>query len=373
MKQTTSLINLQRNRHRRNRSSRSRSSHRRSSIRIKNHKKHRYTKKKYQPSINNKLITLKTLVSKTINTKECNVRSLLSMYNKLDTLKLYVNNGCYSFTDPVVINFLLYNLSANKHININKLITPKQYDSNCWFNVMFVTFFISDKGRIFFHFLRQMMIQGIQQNGNKLEFPLWNIFSLLNLYIELCKQGISIARKINTNKIILNLYKIINSTLNIYNISEAGNPLVYYNTIISYLHNTDITLLQVPLYTNWDMSTISFTNNDKPPHIIICEFVPTKYPMKRPPRFTISGYTYELDAACIIDINREHFSSCLHIEGVEYMYDGMSQDRLFKRTWKNLINSTETWSFPGSTNYDETLKRWCFLDSYHSLHYYRTN
>ena len=251
---------------------------------------------------------------------------------------------------------------------------------------MFVTFFISDKGRIFFHFLRQLMIEGKQQDGKPLSLPLWNVFSLLNLYIEFCKQGIPLARKINTNKIILNLYHIINTKFQIYNISEAGNPLVYYNTIISYLQNRDITILNVPLYNNWDMSQITFMNNhnhnhnhnnanpfQKPPHIIICEFVPTKNPIKRPTQLTIFGYTYELDAVCIIDIDREHFSSCLHIEGVEYMYDGMSQDRLFKRTWKNLINSTETWSFPGSTNYDETLKRWCFLDSYHSLHYYRIN
>jgi hypothetical protein len=30
---------------------------------------------------------------------------------------------------------------------------------------MFVTFFVSDKGRKFFHFLRQLMIEGKQKNG----------------------------------------------------------------------------------------------------------------------------------------------------------------------------------------------------------------
>jgi hypothetical protein len=332
----------------------------------------------YQPSINQKLITLKTIVSNSIHTSECNSTELFATYNKLTPLQLYINKKCYDFNDPVVIKFMLYNLSANKHVNVKKLITPKQYDSNCWFNVMFVTFFISDKGRIFFHFLRQIMIEGVQQNGKSLSYKLWNIFALLNLYIELCKQGLPVSRKINTNKIILNLYKLIKHESKIYNKGEAGNPLVYYDTIISYLQNTDINILRIPLFNDWDISTINFSNhnnnnnNGKPPHMIIIEYSPTsKNPINRPIRLQILGGTYELDAACIIDIEREHFSSCLHIEGVEYMYDGMSQNRLFKRPWKHLLNSTETWSFDGSTNWNGTLKKWSFLNSYHSLHYYR--
>lgn len=329
----------------------------------------------YQPSINKKLITLKTIVSNTIHTSECNSTELFATFNKLTPLKLYINNKCYDFNDPIFIKFMLHNLSANKHVNVKKLITPKQYDSNCWFNVMFVTFFISDKGRIFFHFLRQIMIEGVQQNGKSLSYKLWNIFALLNLYIELCKQGLPVSRKINTNKIILNLYKLIKHESKIYNKGEAGNPLVYYDTIISYLQNTNINILRIPLFNNWDISTISLNNHNsnKPPHIIIIEYSPpiSPHPINRPINLHIFGATYELDAACIIDIEREHFSSCLHIEGVEYMYDGMSQNRLFKRPWKHLLNSTETWSFSGSTNWNGTLKKWSFLNSYHSLHYYR--
>lgn len=332
---------------------------------------HNKTRRRYIPTINKKIVTLHTLVSKNIHTSECNTKKLFNIYEKLDTLKLYIHPKCYTYSDDVAIKYLLHNLSANKHINVNKLITPKQYDANCWFNVMFVTFFISDKGRIFFHFLRHIMITGIQSNGQRVPSSLWNIFALLNLYIELCKQGNSIAHKINTNKIIVNLYNIINSTHSIYNKGEPGNPLIYYNTIISYLQNTDITLLRIRFNFTWDMANIKFENRNNPPHIIICEFIQPIDFIKRPTQFTIYGYTYELDAACIIDINKEHFSSCLHIEGVEYMYDGMSQDRLFKRPWKKLINSTESWSFPGSTNYNGTLKHWSFLNSYHSLHYYR--
>lgn len=60
-------------------------------------------------------------------------------------------NKCYYYT-PEAKNFLLHTLSANKHIDLNKIIPPIQSQSNCWFNAMFVTFFVSDKGRKFFHF-----------------------------------------------------------------------------------------------------------------------------------------------------------------------------------------------------------------------------
>jgi hypothetical protein len=257
------------------------------------------SKIKYQPTINNKLVTLKTLVSKNMNTKECNTKKLFNIYEKIDTLKLYIQKKCYIYSDPVAIQYLLHNLSANKHVNVNRLITPKQYDSNCWFNVLFVTFFISDKGRLFFHFLRHIMITGIQSDGQLLPSHLWNVFALLNLYIELCKQGNAIANKINTNKIIVNLYNIINSTNTIYNKGEAGNPLIYYNTIISYLQNTDVTLLRIRFNFDWNMSTIKFENRNNPPHIIICEFMKSINPIKRPTKFKIYGYERSKNTATL--------------------------------------------------------------------------
>lgn len=343
-------------------------------------KSNRSRKILYQPSINQKLITLHTVKKaklNIINTEECDKNNLIKIYQKLSTLELNINNQCYPHTDQVAIQFLLRNLSANKHIKVSQLITPKQYDKNCWFNVMFVTFFISDKGRIFFHFLRQLMIEGKQQDGKPLPLNLWNVFSLLNYFIELCKQGNPIALTINTNKIILNLHKIINPTHNITNVGEHGNPLSYYTNIITYLQNTDISVLRVPLRDDtWDMNQITF-ETAKPPHIIICEIWPPVIDSIHLTQFTISGYTYELDSACIRDTYHRHFSSCLHIEGVEYMYDGASQKRLFKRNWKSKLNSKRTWSFPGSISsynkHNKQLNRWSFSECYHMLFYYRIN
>ena len=62
------------------------------------------------------------------------------------------------------------------------MLAPKQYHSNCWFNTMFVTFFFSDKGRKFFRFMRQLMITGEKNNGEKIPHELAKIFFIFNNY-----------------------------------------------------------------------------------------------------------------------------------------------------------------------------------------------
>jgi hypothetical protein len=69
---------------------------------------------------------------------------------------------------------------------MNKIVPPVQIQSNCWFNTMFVTLFVSDKGRKFFHFFRQLMIEGIQSNGKSIPSDIRNGFALLNYAIEAC-------------------------------------------------------------------------------------------------------------------------------------------------------------------------------------------
>lgn len=338
------------------------------------------TVKSYRPTINKQLVTLKTQTRKTIHTKECNKKSPFILKNT-EALELLINGTCYKFFEKPAIEFLLYNLSANKHVDVDKLITPKQYDSNCWFNVMFVTYFVSDKGRQFFHYLRQLMITGTQTNGSAIDPELWKTFALLNYFIDISNKGDPQAKKINTNAIILKLHHIISHKLHIYAKGKAGNPIVYYNTIINYLNNTDLNVLYVTCDPDWKTSVHSQLTSflqitkGRMPHIVILEFsynVSKEVTKDRSILLTLNKKNYRLDSACVIDVAREHFSSCLTLEGMEYMYDGMSHHRLIRRDWKKLLNSNVEWSFRGSTNYDNTLKKWSFLNGYHSLHYYLT-
>ena len=52
-------------------------------------------------------------------------------------------------------------------INPENIIGPKQYKSNCWFNVFLMIFFVSDKGRKFHRFFRKAMIEGKIYSKNK--------------------------------------------------------------------------------------------------------------------------------------------------------------------------------------------------------------
>jgi hypothetical protein len=334
-------------------------------------------RKSYAPTVNKRLVSLRTTKRKTIRSKKCNQNPFL--VKNYDDFKIELNGVCYSFFERPAIDFLLHNLSANKHIDPNTLITPKQYDANCWFNVMFVTFFISDKGRSFFHFLRQLMITGVQSNGSVIEPELWKTFSLLNYFVDISAKGDPLAKNINTNSIVLKLYHVIKHKTKIYKTSEAGNPVVYYKTIINYLNNQDINILQIYCDPNWkkslevQLSKFLKQTHGKMPHIILLEFsssVSNSVDKTRTTEMIINQKTYRLDSACIIDVEREHFSSCLTLEKEDYMYDGMSNHQLVKKPWKSLLNSNVEWSFAGSTNYDRTLKKWCFLNSYHILFYY---
>ena len=67
--------------------------------------------------------------------------------------KIRVDGRCMPFNDETAQEMLLANLSSKDKINCDKIIAPKQILANCWFNTMFVTLFISDKGRKFLSFL----------------------------------------------------------------------------------------------------------------------------------------------------------------------------------------------------------------------------
>ena len=199
----------------------------------------------YSPTINQKLVSLKSIPRSEII--DCNNKSAFELK---EPLKINVRGKCYNYYEPQAIQFLLKNLAANKHINPKKIVPPIQSQSNCWFNAMFVTFFVSDKGRKFFHFFRQLMIEGIQADGSSIPLKLRNGFALLNYAIECCLTGNKYAYELNTNSIIHDIYQNIPSSYKkqhsiIVDVDNAGNPLEYYMSIINYLNNNSILLMLV--------------------------------------------------------------------------------------------------------------------------------
>ena len=227
----------------------------------------------YSPTINNELITLKSI--ERTDLMDCNTEQAFRLK---EPLQVGINGKCHYYYTAEAKRFLLKNLAANKHIDYRIIIPPIQSHSNCWFNAMFTTFFVSDKGRKFFHFLRQLMIDGRQNDGTSIPEKLRDAFALLNFGVDACLTGNEFAYKLNTNSIIHKIYKAIPDSYKtkypyIVDIDEAGNPLLFYNSIINYLHNSSIQLLFIrDAKSNWkDDITSAVHKMTHLPHIIVLE------------------------------------------------------------------------------------------------------
>jgi hypothetical protein len=322
--------------------------------------------KSYSPSINKSILSLKTLPRKTI--------AMCKTAEIKEPLEIEIDGKCVPYTDAKAKRQLLHNLAANKHIDMTKVIPPKQRLSNCWFNTMFVTFFISDKGRTFYHFFRELMISGKQQDGTPIPNSLRNAFALFNFAIDSALSGSEYAYKMNTNDIIAQLYHIIHNTHNsIYNIKEAGNPVHYYLTIMNYLHNQDSKILFVQNGSReWKRQIEEKTSiAGFIPNVIILEFMEDRSIRNKSKDFRIGDATYEIDSVVIRDTDKQHFSALLTGEHKEYGYDGISFHRIVPFLWKELLNKDQEWGFEGSFKDLRQLFRWNFLNGYQLLMYYR--
>lgn len=334
----------------------------------------------YSPSINEKLITLKSAERQPLT--NCNIDK--AFLNK-EPLEISINDKCYPYHSKVAKDFLLKNLAANKHINPKQIITPIQSQSNCWFNTMFVTLFVSDKGRKFFHFFRQLMIEGVKANKKPIPDKLKNVFALLNYAIDMCLTGNPFAYKMDTNVIIKDIYDNIPSNTKdklpyITNIKDAGNPARYYGSIIHYLRDKSIQLAFISSCTSdWKKQLATYIkgkDNNDIPHVIVLEFFDdaSKITTNKATQFALANKTkYMLDSCVIRNTKGHHFCSLLICEKKEYAYDGMSFHRLVPLSWKKRLNQDFVWKFEGSTDFINVPLEWNFKSGYQMLVYYRVN
>lgn len=334
----------------------------------------------YSPTVNRDLIMLQSIPREKM--EDCNNDKAFQLKEPLqiNIPGKYFGYNCVPYFDKKAIKFLLKNLSANKHVNIEKIVPPIQSQSNCWFNTMFVSLFVSDKGRKFFHFFRQLMIEGSQSNSDQIPIQLRNAFALLNYSIDACLSGNKFAYLLDTNSIIQNIYENIPESYKkklpyITNINEAGNPIRYYGSIIYYLHNKSIQLAFIKnTNKNWkEQTSQEIKSLPHLPHVIILEIYDreSNKTINKPRSFNLNGAKYSLDSCIIRDTTQQHFCCILTCENKEMAYDGMSFHRLVPLDWKKYINSDFVWGFEGSLNSDNTPLLWNFKQGYQMLIYYR--
>ena len=330
----------------------------------------------YSPSINKELVTLKTIQRNPL--LNCNNERAFSLKAPLN-IGVTDRSGkktCYPYSDSVAKKYMLKNLQANKHVDPNQVIPPIQELANCWFNTMFVSLFVSDKGRKFFHFFREMMIEGKQKDGNPIPEVLKDGFALLNYAIDVCLTGNKYAYDLNTNSIIQKIYESVPEDYKsqyqyIRDVDQAGNPIRYYLSLMNYLGNRDLRVLFVQdCGPRWHFQLQSKIVSELPDVIILEFFNDAEPTTNKEISFTMNNAKYALDSCIIRDTAKNHFSSLLTCEKKEMAYDGMSFHRLTYMDWKNKINTDFKWQFKGSKD-EGKLLTWNFAKGYYMLIYYR--
>ena len=161
----------------------------------------------------------------------------------------------------------------------------------------------------------------------------------------------------------------------IVDIDEAGNPLLYYISIINYLNNNSVITLFIRNATNsWkDKVSEGLKKLTHLPHIIVLEVYDemAKEFNKKPISFIINEAKYQIDSTVVRDISKQHFCSTITCEKKEMAYDGMSFHRLESLEWKEKLNTNFDWRFEGTTDYDGSPLVWNYTKCYQMLIYYR--
>lgn len=319
-------------------------------------------KKSYSPLVRSrvKILNPKSPAKDIFNVQKCGKYNIpLTLKNK--------KYKCLKWNSKKAQQIMLNHLYSKNKINPEEIIAPKQVLSNCWFNSFFMVFFISDKARKFFEYIRKTMITGILPSGksvNKnMRKPLW----LLNRYINASLVGTSdpviFALRMDTNELIRSLYSNLKKTKKkvedliigdvIVKTRKAGNPLDYYLRLIHNLEDRNIKYLHLQNKIFSEL-THKLNNIKYIPEVIIIENWERKTDENFSTNFTFNGNKYTVDSAILRSLNGAHFTAYITINGSEYMFDGeryvtpnkygkLSQKTLSKFKWKEKINSKSKW------------------------------
>uniref|UniRef100_A0A6C0JX20 Uncharacterized protein n=1 Tax=viral metagenome TaxID=1070528 RepID=A0A6C0JX20_9ZZZZ len=338
----------------------------------------------YSPSINKQLQLIKNQPIRSI--LGCGLEDNLKKTYISSKFKIQIGNHtngsprCVSASTKQAKDMFRRHLNSYVKLDPTRLIFPMQRHTNCWFNTMFVCFFISDKGKKFMRFFRHMMIEGKLLNGKTIEpGSLRDSFLLFNAMIEACYNQGSFQNEyslaINTNNIIYNIYNSIPSVKGIKNVDNYGNPYDYYRALIQYLEAKQVSVKMK--HYNRDTNVTKFLNStmgfdDVIPDIVIVTLSDDTRPsyanvkdLHKPTLVQYSNVTYRLDSVICRDIGKNHFCCGITCNHEYYLYDGSAFSKLGKQPWPEWLNQDYNWkTYAGS-------ETWNFMKGSVMLYYYR--
>ena len=248
---------------------------------------------------------------------------------------------------------------------------PKQKLGNCWFNVMFMSFFISDYGFKYTRPLRRLMIRGerlynseanlqtTKKKGQRrprihplLRLSFLKLNACIQASIDCTDKSYPLLK--DTNFIIGDIADVIqNKSYSVYRVDEedGGNPIHYYRVILSYLLNIDFSETNNRhFYHAYSLSMFDAVRNNS--KLLSSNIFAFEYIFTTPETnnvkvlsFENNGHTYVLDS--IIISNDEHYISFLTVNGKEYAFDGESYSRVVPMKWKHRIRDDTHFNLTG--------------------------
>ena len=405
----------------------------------------RRTRKMYIPTIVKRLKRLEPITPLGINRSSMECNSTLDNINSITLTygestpdisykepRISVPN-CLKLSDKKAQDTLLHNARSSKLIPGKDIIAPLQYMSNCWFNCGFMVNFISDRGRIFNRSFRESIIKGkmIDKRGKVKDIrpeKVRHAFGYLAMAIDACLRGDPMMHKLNTNHLILAIYKAIPRKekpieIKESKIDEASNPLIYYDALYKFLYGNlnsypiirlEIEALKKDIlkkYQSFDFRVyldmrvkMKFAIRNIPffkepekaykyleskdlPSIISVEIynivkdkdkLDASKVIRKPKTFKIGSVRYVLDSMILRDVTNTHLCALLTYDGRQYGFDGESYSRINPFSWKSRLNTNKRWTFKGSKwqgkglpGKDGTPIYWNFRSGYQCLFYYR--
>ena len=335
----------------------------------------------YSPSINRKLATLKS--ASPVAVQGCPGSSI-------EVLLKSGKGKCLGWDSKKAQTRMLNNLVSKKPIDCSTVTAPKQAQSNCWFNSLFMTFFVSDGGRKFNRWLREAMITGKLADGRKLSKSLHRALFTLNKYINASLRSsydkTNFADLMDTNTIIKSVYKAIGRRVNIRHnetiiapVDAASNPLTFYRGLYETLGGDLLKWIMItPGSSDRKMADLAgqfkIYEREAFAKVIYLELFDNEsgtfkkvksFTIKRKEADGVYVYTYSLDAAILRNTSKIHFSAYITCNGQDFGFDGESFSRMQPFKWKTKLNRRSLWRFA-----DQYETYFNFKQGYQLLIYY---